>query len=367
MSDIRGEMDKIKIPKGLHDRAKMGVRQAKLEKQGLLHPQTRNRTIKKRIGVAAAAFLIAASTLTFTPALAALQELYDKMFSSENIDDSGLKAVIDIGHGQSIAQTYQDETNGIRVNFQNILTDDKETKLLLSFQSETVNLEEYHLDIFEGYTSVYLIGSDGQRTKLNSVGWGSRYYDSEENKVVVALSFDSIKQMEGQKVKLEVENPTIYNDKGKGKEVAAVWPVEFTLDKAAVSDRESYELNKQFTFENETYTIKEVEFSAFETRVVVTGTDTGPYVDENGEKYDVMSKLENQLLHARIWKKNAGYSVDESKTGVFLKSGSEKVAPIFNKNEVPGPLGEYIMVFGPVTDRTNCVLEVADEIKIPLK
>lgn len=328
--------------------------------------QSKKRILSKRLAMVAAICLITVSTLTFTPALAAIQELYDKIFSSEHIDDSGLKAAIDLGIGQYINQTYYDKENDITVHFQNIITDDQETKLLLTFQSEKTNLEHYYLDIFEGDSSVHLINDTGEKKKLDNYGWGSRYYDKEENKVVEALSMESLKEYQGKEIRLEVENITIYKDKGKGKKIETTWPLAFTLDQSAVSERKTVALNREFTFENETYLIKQVEFSAFETKVVVTGTDTGPYIDENGEKFDVMSKLENQLLNARKFEKGKGYFVDSKKSGVFLKSAGEKIEPIFNKNEIPGPLGEYAMVFAPVKDTQDCVLEVGDDIKIPL-
>ncbi|WP_442597143.1 DUF4179 domain-containing protein [Neobacillus sp. D3-1R] len=327
----------------------------------------KKKTIYKRLAVAAAVCLLSISTLTFTPALATIQQMYDKIFSSDHIDDSGLKAAIDLGHGQFINQTYYDQEHDITVFFQNIMTDDKETKLLLTFQSNKTDLENYYLDIFEGDSSINLIDENAQKKKLKNVGWGSRYYDSKENKVAEALSFESLKDLEGKNIQLEIKNITIYDKKGKGKELETIWPLAFTLDKSAISEREMIQLNKEFTFQNETYTIHEVEFSELETRVVVTGTDTGPYTDEDGKQYDVMSKVESQLLNARKFKKGFGYSVDPTKTGVFLKSAGEKVEPIFSKNEIPAPLGQYVMVFGPVKDRQECILEVGEDLKIPLR
>lgn len=326
----------------------------------------KRRILAKRFAMTAAICVITVSTLTFTPALAAIQELYDKIFSSEHIDDTGLKAVIDLGIGQFINQTYYDKENDITVHFQNVITDEKETKLLLTFQSQNTNLEHYYLDIFEGDSSIQLIDHNGNKKKLENYGWGSRYYDAKENKVVEALSMESIKEYQGKEIRLEIENLTIYSDKGKEKKVETTWPLAFTLHQSAVSDRKTVALNKEFTFENETYLIKQVEFSAFETKVVVTGTDTGPYIDENGEKFEVMSKLENQLLNARKFEKGKGYFVDPKKSGVFLKSDGVKVEPIFSKNEIPGPLGEYAMIFAPVKDPQDTVLEVGEEIKIRL-
>lgn len=328
----------------------------------------KKRILYKRFSLAAAACLITVFTLTFTPALATIQEMYDKLFSNEHIDDLGLKAAIDLGHGQAINQTYYDKKHDITVHFHNVMTDDKETKLLLTFQSKKTNLKNYYLDIFEGETSINLFDETAQKKKLDNYGWGSRYYDSKENKVVVALSFESIKEFAGQDIRLEIEDLTIYEyDKEDWLQRSeTIWPVEFNLDQSAIFERETVVLNKEFTFENETYLIKEVEFSELETRVVVTGTDTGPYTDETGEQFDVMSKLEAQLLNARKFKKGFGYFVDPTKSGVFLKSAGEKVEPIFSKNEVPGPLGEYVMIFAQVKDRQDCVLEVGADIKISL-
>ncbi|SFB11752.1 MULTISPECIES: DUF4179 domain-containing protein [unclassified Bacillus (in: firmicutes)] len=327
--------------------------------------QKKKKPLYKRLSIAAAVCLIAVSTFTFTPAFAAIQEMYDKLFSSEHIDDKGLKSALDLGIGQFINQTYYDKEHDITVQFQNVLTDDKETKLLLTYRSEGTDLKNYYIDNFEGDSKINLILQDGKKISLDNVGWGSRYYDSKENKVAKALSFESIKEYEGQDIRLEIENLTIYEEQ-KSKKVETVWPVHFKLDPSATSDRETLVLNTEFTFQGETYTIKQVEFSDLETRVVVTGSDTKLLKDENGMEYKVRSKLESQYMNARMIDKQKGYIVDEKKSGVFLKSAGEKVEPIFNKGEVEGEMDEYLMIFAPVKNKADCMLEIGDDIKIPL-
>ena len=325
----------------------------------------KKRNVTKRLSLAAAICLIVFSTLTFTPALAALQEVYDKLFSSQHIDDIGVRTALDMGYGKSIGQSYYDKEHDITVRFEKIMTDDKETKLLLTYQSDTTDLENYYIDLFEGYSSINLIVADKEKTKLNTVGWGSRYYDAKENKVAEALSFQSIKPYEGKQIRLEVEDLTIY-DKNSSSKVEAVWPLDFKLDASAVSERESVNLDEDFTFENITYHIKRVEFSALETRVVVTGKDTKIMTDEDGMRYEVMSELEKQFLNARKIDEEDGYIVDEEKSGVFLRSDGQRVDPIFSKGEVQGEDDEYVMVFAPVKNRHDCVLEVGENSKIPL-
>ncbi|MDR0136552.1 hypothetical protein RFW18_02250 [Metabacillus idriensis] len=321
-------------------------------------------TLYKRFSLAIVVCLFIVSTLIFTPALAVIQEVYDNIFSSKHIDDTGVRTAINLGFGQALDQTFYDKKHDITVHFEMVMMDDKETKLLLTYQSEKTNLENYYLDIFEGDTSINLIVGN-ERKKLNNVGWGSRYYDSKENKVAEAESFESIKEYEGQDIRLEIENLTIYDD-NEASTVHTIWPLSFTLDKSAVSKRKTVEINKNFSFERETYNIKKVEFSALETRVVVTGSDTKLQTDESGMQYRVMSKLEQKFLNARKIDENYGYTVDNKKSGVFLISAGEKVEPIFSKGEVEGANDEYIMIFGPVKDRQDCILEVGSDMKIPL-
>ncbi|WP_230162660.1 hypothetical protein [Peribacillus sp. Bi96] len=204
-----------------------------------------------------------------------------------------------------------------------------------------------------------------ERKKLDNVGWGSSYYDSKENNMAEALSFESIKKYEGQDIRLEIKNLTIWNDSGRDS-LKTTWSLGFRLDQSAISERETVEINKEFTFEKETYKIKQVEFAALETRVVVTGKDTKLMKDETGMEYRVMSKLENQFLNARKVDEEDGYVVDHKKSGVFLRSAGEKIEPIFSKGEVEGKDDEYIMIFAPVRDRQDCILEVGNDIKIPL-
>ncbi len=54
------------------------------------------------------------------------------------------------------------------------------------------------------------------------------------------------------------------------------------------------------------------------------------------------------------------------KSGVFLKSTGEKVVPIFSKGEVAGEDDEYLMIFAPIKNRQDCILEIGDDVKIPL-
>lgn len=324
----------------------------------------KKRSFNKRLPFVAAVCFLLVITLTFTPVLAAIQEVIDKIFSTEHIDDIGLRTAINDGNGQVIDQILYDKKHDITVHFESVLTDDKETKLLITYQSEKTDLKNYYVDIFEGESSINLI-ADGQKKSLDNVGWGSRYYDSKKNKVAEALSFDSIKQYEGKDIRLEIKNLTIYDKKGKSS-LKTIWSLDFKLDKSAVSERETVTINKEFTFENQTYLIKQVEFSALETRIVVTGSDTKIFTDESGMQYRIMSKLENMFLNARKIDKEYGYTVDDKKAGVFLKSAGEKVDPIFSKGEVRGKEDEYIMVFAPVKDKEDCILEVGEQIKIPL-
>jgi hypothetical protein len=321
-------------------------------------------TFNKRFSIAIVVCLVIVSTFILTPALAVIQEVYDKIFSSKHIDDTGVRTAINQGYGQALDQTFYDEKHDITVHFEMVMMDDKETKLLLTYQSKNTNLKNYYLDIFEGDTSINLIVGN-ERKKLKNVGWGSRYYDPKENKVAEAISFESIKEYEGQNIRLEIENLTIYDGNGTST-VHTIWPLSLKLDKSAISKRETVEVNKNFSFEGETYQIKKVEFSALETRVVVTGSDTKLQTDGNGMQYRVMSQLEHKLLNARKIDEKYGYIVDDKKSGVFLKSAGEKVEPIFSKGEVEGAKDEYIMIFAPVKDRQDCILEVGDDIKIPL-
>jgi Domain of unknown function (DUF4179) len=374
---IRSELEKIEIPDELHSRARLGVEKAKAEfndqkpaaakenKQSSGHSPIRKKTLYKRLSIIAAALLLIASTLTFTPVIAAIQEVYDKLFSSKHIDDSGVRNAVLSGDGQILDQTYTDERNGITVHFERLLTDDKETKLLLTYQSDTTDLKDYYIDLFEGVSSINLMVGNEKR-KLKNVGWGSRYYDSKENKVATALSIESLKEYEGKDIRLEIDQLTIWKNNGQDS-LDTIWPVEFKIKPAAVSERKTVELNQTtFTYKRETYTVTRVEFSKLETRVVVSGSDTGTFTDENGNEYRVMSKLERQFLNARKISKKYGYIVNEKKSGVFIKSKGEKVEPIFSKGEVEGENGEYIMTFAPVKNQEDCVLQVGDTAEIPL-
>jgi hypothetical protein len=49
-----------------------------------------------------------------------------------------------------------------------------------------------------------------------------------------------------------------------------------------------------------------------------------------------------------------------------LKSDGKYVDPIYSKGEVDGADDEYLMFYAPVKDHQNLVLEVGDDIKIPL-
>lgn len=379
-NNVKRELEKIEIPEELHDRAKKGIQHAKIElsetkesensrghkkQRHLVKNRNRKRYLYKRILLAAVICLIAVSTLTFTPALATIQEVYEKIFTSEHIDDEGVRNAVELGQGQLLNKTFYDEQHDINVHFDRVLVDDKETKLLLTYQSKETNLKNHYIDLFEGISSIDLYVGVEHIKSLDNVGWGSSYYDSTENKMTEALSFESIKDYVNQDIRFEIENLTIWNDTGMNS-LKTKWPVEFKLKSSAVSERENVEVNKEFNFKGETYTIKRVEFSKLETRVVVTGSDTKIQIDENGMEYRIMSQLERQFLNARKISQENGYSVADSKSGVFLRSSDKRVNPIFNKGEIEGQKDEYIMVFAPVENRNDCIIEVSDEFKISL-
>lgn len=102
------------------------------------------------------------------------------------------------------------------------------------------------------------------------------------------------------------------------------------------------------------------------TRVVVAGSDTKLITREDGMKYEVMSELEKQFLNAREISDEYGYTFNEEKSGVYLKSGGEQVVPIYSKGEVRAGEDEYVMTFAPVKDRQDSILVVGEDIKIPL-
>ncbi|TXC92675.1 DUF4179 domain-containing protein [Metabacillus litoralis] len=357
MSNIKSEIEKINIPRELHERSKLGVKKAKQEKTG-----NKSSIIKRSLTTAAC--IIGIVGLSFSPVGAAVKEAYDKIFESEKIDDPGLKAVLKDGHGQALSQTYFDKKNDITVHFENVITDSSETKLLVTFESETTNLKNYAIDLFEGDSKMYVVTANGERKELDNIGWGSRHYDKKENKVSTALSIDSIKKYENQQISLEIENITIWSDTGRDK-LETVWPVSFTLDKSYISNVETVVLNKEFSYDNETYKIEQVEYSELETRLVISGSDM-IYIDEFGEEFQTKSKLELQFLNARKINPGSGYTVAEGKSGVFLRESSKKIDPNFSKGEVDSELGKFLMIFAPVKDRSNVVLEIGEELKIPL-
>ncbi len=325
--------------------------------------EIKKKPFSRRISLTAAACLIVASSLTFSPVRAAIQNVYDKIFSSEHIDDSGLKSALINGMGQEINKIYYDKEHDITVHFNSILMDDKEAKLLVTYESKKTNLKNYYLDLFEGFTSINLVVGN-EVTELKNIGWGSRYYDEQANKVAEALSFESISTFQGNEVHLILKDLTIHGGNG-AKRVEAVWPLDIKLSKEAVGGRETIDVSKEFTFKNETYQVKRVEFSPLETRVVVTGTDIKPHI-ENGVPYDVFSKLQLHFLNARKTDKGKGYTVDYNKSGVFLNSAGKMADPIFSKAEADGPRDQYVLYFSPVKDRQNCVLQVGD-LKINLR
>ncbi|MFD2924074.1 hypothetical protein [Halobacillus naozhouensis] len=314
------------------------------------------------VGISILMVLAIGATLVFIPSTAS-EKAEGNIFMSRHIDDAGVRAAVKSGQGQVLDQKYYDERYDITVHFKRVLTDDKETKLLLTYHSEEKNLKNYYIDLWEGVSKVNLIVGH-EKISLENVGWGSRYYSKTENTVYEALSFESIKEYEGQNIRLEIEDLTIWKNGGNGS-VRTTWPLEFKLKPSATFAREKTEINKEFTFKGETYNIKQVEFSALETRVVVTGSDIKIYTDESGRQYEKRSKLEKLFLNPRETGKEYGYRANKKKAGVFLRSAGKKVVPIYSKEEVHDA-DNYVMVFAPVKDRQNLILEVGEDIEIPL-
>ncbi|GGK04423.1 hypothetical protein GCM10007063_28430 [Lentibacillus kapialis] len=295
------------------------------------------------------------------------QQVNGTIFSSQHVDDAGVRAAVKLGQGQVLDQKYYDKKHDITVHFKRILTDGKETKLLLTYHSEKTNLKNYYIDLWEGVSRINLIENNffgDEKKSLENVGWGSRYYSKTKNKVYEALSFESIKNYEGQNIRLEIEDLTIWKNSGNGS-VQTTWPLEFKLKSSATFNRKTVKVNKGFTFKGETYNIRKVEFSALETRVVVTGSDITIYTDESGGQYEKRSKLEELFFNPRESGEEYGYRANKKKTGVFLKSAGKKVVPIYSKEELHDT-DNYVMVFAPVKNRQNLLLEVGKDIEIAL-
>ncbi|MGP4062898.1 hypothetical protein [Halobacillus sp. H74] len=316
---------------------------------------------KISIGISLILVLAYGLSLFFTPSKAS-EKSNGNIFTSGHIDDAGVRATVDSGKGQVLDQKYYDEKHDITIHFKRVLTDDKETKLLLTYHSEEKNLKDYYIDLWEGVSNVNLIiGSE--KKSLESVGWGSRYYSSKENKVYEALSFESIKGYKGQNIRLEVQDMTMWKKDGIGT-LHTTWPLKFKLKPSATFDRETDLINKKFTFHGETYNIKQVEYSALETRVVVTGTDIKIYTDKNGKQYKKKSKIEKLFLNPRKTSGEHGYRADKNKMGIFLRSDGKKFMPIYSKEEVHES-ENYVMVFAPVNNQQNLKLEVGGGLTIP--
>lgn len=289
-------------------------------------------------------------------------EQVNNIFASMHIDDIGVRTAITNDYGQKLDQEFIDKKNDIKVYFNVLMTDEKETKLLLTYQSDKKSLENYYIDLFEGESSINLFVEGKYIKSLDDIGWGSRYYDRKENKVIEALSFESIKEFSGKDSRLEIEDITIYEEKNRDS-VEALWKLDFKIKQSAILNRESVDVHKEFNFEGETYKITRIEFSPLETRIVLKGSDIS-----NIDGYEVLSELESQFLSARKIEaeKGYGYSVDYTKSGVFLNSNGKNIDPIFSKGEIPTDPGEYALVFGPVNERHGLILQVGDSIKIPL-
>ncbi|MFP3727885.1 DUF4179 domain-containing protein [Priestia filamentosa] len=239
---INQELQKIEIPKELHNRSKLGVKRAKAEQQ--------KKQFKKPIVAAAIILGLSATSVAFAfPSMASQIPFMDNVISFFNDNENDYKDFESFSTEIGLAQT----SNGTTVMIDNAVYDG--TNITISFAIETKQeiKEETEISAMNWFDVVGASGMGGSEkiTKISDnryVGMASFTPDFEDKKYPETI-----------KITWKPESfKSLSNDLG----VKGDWSFAFSLNRLK-GDIEL--LNKTIQNENINFTLKSIEFTDVST------------------------------------------------------------------------------------------------------
>lgn len=239
---INQELQKIEIPKELHERSKLGVKKAKAEKQ--------KSKFKQPIVAATMILGLSVTLVAFTyPSIAAQIPFMDNVISFFNDEERDYKKLETFSTDIGLAQT----SNGTAVMIDNAVYDGTNITIAFAIETEQVVEKEIEIHTMNWFDVVGAIGMGGTEkiTKISDkryVGLASftPYFENEEYPETIEVTWD----------------PEVFNSISDDLALEGDWSFAFSLDRL----KGNIELlNKTAQNENVNFTLNSIEFTDVST------------------------------------------------------------------------------------------------------
>lgn len=239
---INQEIQKIEIPKELHERSKLGVKTAKAEQQ--------KRRFKSPLAAAAMLLGLSATLVAFAvPSIASQIPFMDNVVSFFDDEERDYKDFETFSTDIGLAQT----SNGTTVMIDNAVYDG--TNVTISFALETKQDIEKDIEVHaEKWFDV--VGADGMRgsEKITKIS---------DNRYVGLASFTPYFESGKHPETIEVTwKPEAFNSTSNDLVLKGDWSFDFSLNRL---DGDIELLNKTVKNENVNFTLQSVEFTDVST------------------------------------------------------------------------------------------------------
>jgi hypothetical protein len=225
------------------------------------------------------------SAVSFTPTGANLMQNIKNAFPNEveiphtqedltqkytREEEEGLRNALSLGLGQLVNQSVTNQN--VTINLDGIVSDGNRTVLLLSANSDSVNLKEANLDLYpnEKNKKIEINGKQIEGGMGNSFS-----YDEKKNQAIYIIDIWDTKKYAGQLLSLRIENLETSDNaiylKGE-------WNFNVTLpDLAAVKKLTTeVEIKAHFKYKGTTYNLNKIVFTPFETTIFGTMPEDSP-------------------------------------------------------------------------------------------
>ncbi|MDF2558246.1 MAG: hypothetical protein K0R71_2074 [Bacillales bacterium] len=264
--------------------------------------------------IAGVAVLVIAliSVVSFTPAGANLMQNIRNAFpkvvetpqTSEDLsqkytreEEEGLRNALSLGLGQIVNQSVTNQN--VTINLDGIVSDGNRTVLLLSANSDAVNLKGVNLDLYptEKNKKIEINGKQIEGGMGNSF-----YYDEKKNQAIYIIDIWDTKKYAGKQLSLSIENlETSDNDIYlKGEWNFSVMIPDLSTVKNLTTE---VDIKAHFEYKGTKYNLNKIVFTPFETTIFGSMPEDSPkpFNWENGRNAYLQTSAGKQGMKTGLW------------------------------------------------------------------
>lgn len=267
LTDLKKEYEDIEVP--VYELEEI-VKKALVNQ---VEPIKTRRNFKWQTAAAVAVVSITLiSIVSFTPAGASLMQNIRNAFPSVvetpktqgdltqkyvREEEEGLRNALSLGLGQLVNQSVTNQN--VTINLDGIVSDGNRTVLLLSANSDSVNLERVDLDLYPNVIDIN--GKEIEGGMSNS-----SYYDKKKNQATYLIDIWDTKKYAGQLLSLHIKNltPSINEVYLKGEWNFSVTIPDFESVKNLTTE---VKIKTHFEYKGTTYNLNKIIFTPFKTTI----------------------------------------------------------------------------------------------------